>query len=99
MLTERDLASIRKRHEAFDRQQGRLAALLSASDVPALLGEIERVSEQLAMAWIVLDGIARAVKALSEKLRPGCVRLADEIGGMGEEAARLLREQGAPGGK
>lgn len=99
MLTERDLAGIRKRHEAFDRRQGRLDALLSASDVPALLGEIDRVSEQLAQAWIVMDEIARTAGSLSAEVRPGCVRLAEEIGGLGETAARLLKEQGAPGWK
>ena len=83
MLTERDLQSIRKRHEAFQSGRGRIAAILSAQDVPALLAEHERVCEQLAMAWIVLDGIARLAGACE----------------IGETAADLLRGQGAPGWK
>lgn len=99
MLTERDLALIRERQERFQTRRGRLDALLSAQDVPALLAEIERVSGQLAEAWLVLDGIAREAGGLSAMVRPYCVRLGEEIGSVGQDAARMLMRQGAPGWK
>lgn len=95
MLTERDLAAIRERLETYQLRNRVLDARRTAADVPALLAEIERLSMQVAEAWMALDSIAHT----SGDLARHHAILPEGVLQMGRLAAQLLRDHQAPGRK